>query len=541
MGHYFNPTVPVEEVEKVLVNRSNFWQWAEHLEKLCSTDQFIGFDIETYQIPHDGLKKLMKMNEEGFSSGRKLIFDHKRTYLTGASFYFGNLDPNHCYYLDFGHADSDQHLPISWIIKLLDLTKEHKRTLIIHNAQYEISAFLGIFNYEITNYFCSMQFAVSCYGPDEYDPRLLKQALIQGVKPLRHEIARHFSGMQFGERLRPKQEEVLQKFVGKTSDAEYSYNGIVKNISWGYGLKKAVRMWFGYQMTEFDEVLGKEGKSYLYPHMGAVPAERVLSYGCDDAFWCYQLFMLLYRLYSKRQPEMIKSFFAQENPMCFVYAEACVGGMRVNFEEIRYIRDRSRVETANYLRQMKAIVREKLKQNPNPPFHTGIPDGWYNKAGVHDKYLNRIKNWVALPDDVSDLQVCLQVSCALSNAWADDLNLDDPELLKQSKPPFGYDAPSINHYMFKRVLLFVLFGLPFQIVDGSVSSDKAALAEIEGDHPILKVYSKLATIEQAMKLYNTPYLLMTDPEDHKMHPQMSCLLATRRTACSNPKHWALAA
>lgn len=541
MSSYFNPKTPVDRVKKHLVNRSSMEKYRDHLERMCSTEKFMGFDIETYQIPHDGLKKLMKMNEEGFSSSRKLIFDHKRTHLTGCSFYFGTKDPENVYYLDFGHADLNEHLPLDWILTLLNLTKKHENTLIIHNAQYEISVFLGMFNYPILNYYCSMQFAVSCYGPDEYDPRRLRDAIIEGIKPIRHEIAKHFSGLQFGDKLKPKQEEVLQKFASKTSDAAHSYNGVVKSVAWGYGLKKAIRAWFGYQMTEFDDVLGKNGKLYSYPHMGAVPAERVLSYGCDDAFWCYQLFFLLYQLYAKRQPEMIKSFFAQENPMCFVYADACVSGMRVNFEEIRRIRDLNREQTAEYLREFKQIIAAKLLEVGEVAFNQKIPDDWYKRNGAHNRYLRRVKALVAMPNEVDDLTMCLQVSCALSNAWEDDLQLDDPELLKASAPPKTYDRPSINHYMFKRFLLFVVFGLPFQLVDGSVSSDKAALREIEGDHPILKVYEKLATIEQAMKLYNTPYLLMTDPDDHKMHPQMSCLLATRRTACSNPKHWALAA
>ena len=92
---------------------------------------------------------------------------------------------------------------------------------------------------------------------------------------------------------------------------------------------------------------------------------------------------------------------------------------------------------------------------------------------------------------------------------------------------------SINHYMAMRYILFVLCGIDFTVSRGKVQSDGDARDKM-GDHPILKVYKTLGDIEQGMKLYNTPYIHLTDPETSRMYPQLSSLLATRRMSCQNP-------
>lgn len=62
-------------------------------------------------------------------------------------------------------------------------------------------------------------------------------ALSRGVRPLIHEIEQAFGDYEQG-KLTFKQEEVLGKFCSKTGKASHSYEGIVKEISYGYGLKK---------------------------------------------------------------------------------------------------------------------------------------------------------------------------------------------------------------------------------------------------------------------------------------------------------------
>ena len=53
------------------------------------------FDIETSQRQaHDGIKALMKMDDDFYTKGDKVLFDYRRTIITGCSFYFGR-DNNH--------------------------------------------------------------------------------------------------------------------------------------------------------------------------------------------------------------------------------------------------------------------------------------------------------------------------------------------------------------------------------------------------------------------------------------------------------------
>lgn len=72
-------------------------------------------------------------------------------------------------------------------------------------------------------------------------------ALSRGIRSLIPEIERAFATYEHG-KLTFQQEEVLGKFCSKTGkSAAQFYEGIVKEISYGYGLKKAVKSWFGYQ------------------------------------------------------------------------------------------------------------------------------------------------------------------------------------------------------------------------------------------------------------------------------------------------------
>lgn len=51
---------------------------------------------------------------------------------------------------------------------------------------------------------------------------------------------------------------------------------------------------------------------------------------------------------------------------------------------------------------------------------------------------------------------------------------------------------------------------------------------------VIDCLNQLSGVEQRMKLYLTPYEMLTDPETGRMYPQVTSMLATRRMACSNP-------
>ena len=86
----------------------------------------------------------------------------------------------------------------------------------------------------------SGKLAVSDHGPDEYDWQTFCGATLP-IRPIVPDILSTFSTYEKGNKnLNPDQQFVLGQFIGKETDAAFSYNGFVKEIAWGYGLKKLV-------------------------------------------------------------------------------------------------------------------------------------------------------------------------------------------------------------------------------------------------------------------------------------------------------------
>lgn len=522
----FSYTAPVE---RILVDRHNIATWdAVLMEQFSQPAALVGYDIETSQRDaHEGIKKLMKVDDEGHSHGKKLIFDFKRTKITGVSFFFGHTLSDKAFYVNFDHADKENTLHLSYLWKWLDLAKNNKQTLIIHNVQYEYSVHKGSYNYTLPETLCSLQLCVTAYNPDEYKKSELTLALANGVKSLIPEIESAFMNYEYGN-LSYKQEEVLGKFCAKSGTATHSYEGIVKQIAYGYGLKKAVKTWFGYQMEEFKDTLGDAAD------MESLTGAQVVSYGADDAIWAYRLFFRVYNYLQQVNPEVIATYLNTENPITRIFAETTIGGMRVNHKEILAKRESMRGQVAKLLVEFKQILREHMPKSL-PPMHEKMQkyEKWY-KPESHQKYFDHIWGWLNQIDNDTDYGICTQVKCATGNAWIEDVKGVG------AKPKANL---SINHYMAQRYILFTIFNLPCSASGGKINSDKLARAEMFekiGGHPILSIYEKLSSAEQAFKLYITPYLCLVDPETGLMHPILTSMLATRRTSCSNPNGQQLA-
>ena len=521
-------------IELILVDRTNIHTWDVFLmEQMSKQQNFCAYDIESSQRDaHDGIKTLMKIDDDGFSHGKKLIFDFKRTKITGASFYFGHTASDKAFYVNFGHADEHNTVSISYLWKWMDLAKANNVNLIIHNRQYEHSVHLGSYGYTLPNAFCSLQLCVSAYNPDEYKKSNLIQAVVNGIKPLIPEIERQFTNYEHGA-LTFQQEELLGKFCAKSGNATHAYEGIVKEISYGYGLKKAVKSWFGHQMLEFKDTLGKEAD------MSSLTGAQVLAYGADDAVWAYRLFFRIYQYLQSVNPKVLETYIAVENPITKVFSETTIGGMKVNKPEILRRQAVMREEVAVNLRAFKEALREVMPSEL-PPMHEKLLkfEKWY-KPESHQKYFDYITQWLAQPDDVSAYKMCIQVKNSTGNAWYQ-------ESTGSTKQPPGA-LLSINHYMAMRYILFVLCDLPCKATGGKIQSDKDARAEMLAElgedakgKRILELYGKLGSAEQAFKLYITPYLFLVDPDTGLMHPIMTSMLATRRTSCSNPNGQQLA-
>ena len=516
-------------VQNILVDKTNIEQWEPILlEQFKTPNNLWGYDIETSQREaHAGIKKLLKVDDDGFSHGKKLLFDFKRTKIVGASMFFGGTLSDKAFYFNFCHADKQNALDVTKLLGWMELAKQHNNTLIIHNVPYEYCVHLGSYNQRLPNTLDSMQLCITAYNPDEYKPNDLPMALSRGVRPLIPEIERVFAEYEQG-KLTFKQEELLGKFCAKSGKASHSYEGIVKEISYGYGLKKAVKSWFGYQMEEFKDTLGEEAD------MESLIAAQVLAYGADDAIWAYRLFFRVYQYLQQVNPNVIGTYMTTENPITREFAETTIGGMRVNRTEILKRQQDMRKTVGETLIDLKEAIRSFFPSEL-PPMNEKLEkyEKWY-KPESHLKYYNYIKQWLSTPNDVDAYSICTQVKCATGNAWLED------KLGFNAKPKAML---SINHYMAMRYILFVICDLPCKATGGKIQSDKDARKEMleeVGRHAVLEAYEKLGSAEQAFKLYITPYLCLIDPETGMMHPQMSSMLATRRTSCSNPNGQQLA-
>lgn len=512
---------PIDQIKRVLVDFRNFQDLYPQILAEVEAAQLMGFDIETHdENRHEGLNALMKVDDEGFRHGKKLIFDSNRTITTGISIYCDNSDT--AYYFNLAQADAANCLSFSEVKPLLDAFKGY---YVIHNAPYEIVMMEKSLNigYKLPHgrVIDSLILCVTAYNSDTYSKSDFASAQLTGLYKLVPEI--------LAAQARNDTEELellTKKFVAKESDAKHSYNGFVKDLAWGFGLKKATKHWLGYQQKTFEETLGDK------PHMGAITGEEVVFYGADDAICCLQLYHTVLDWLMNNNPAAIKTFFEQENPCCWVYAQMNATGLRVDVDAIYKAQDEQRIIYAAALRKMQGLLRQALTENRTEHERLAKYSPWYVKN--KDKYHTQIKAFVNAVGTDYEL-VNHHVRSPVGKGWSEL----EPNVI------------NLSYYMGKRVILFSVLGLTPRIEAGKIISDADGCnmlkekAKKEGDllaAEVLETYETIASIEQALKLFINNFIKLTDPETNRMYPTISSLLDTRRTAVSNPKqYWALAA
>lgn len=479
----------------------------------------IGIDCETQdEARHAGLNS--------YNNKKRHVFDHRRTTMTGFSLY---PDGHGCaYYVNLDHADVENRLTRDQAMTILGKINP-KAILLTHKAPFELVMFSQCLKYEFVNpVVCTLQMAVSDHGPMEFDwQTFLAAPLPAAFKGKAQEIKQAFANYDpesRGQSLTGTQSELLGMFISKTSSATHSYNGFAKELAIGFSLKVLVKSLFNYQMTTFDQVLN--GKA----HMGELTGDEVSSYGAEDAYWVVPLFKHFRDRWLRENPTLLKTFLQQENPMARVFADCWKEGLRLNHDAIDAGRELERKNMAQAMREFKAL----LNQLPGFPAdkHEKLAEkqAWYEKNWK--AYRQRWVDWLKTPDETDDFKQCYQVSGPVGNAWAADKGL--PERKGCLNP--GY-------YMAQRVLLHDLMGMGLIYIDGEITTDKEARGKLlmkaekagnELHQKILKAMNKIATIEQVMKLYLTPYSHLTDPETSRVYPDLSSMLATRRMAASFP-------
>lgn len=496
-------------IKSQLVDRRNFDLIRQSLiEKIHAAD-IIGYDIETHdEGRHSGLDDFMKAT-------KKLVFDVNRTTIAGFSFYCDGDDT--AYYVNLAHADVENRLTWDEAKILLD-AKRPEANWICHNAPFEITMMQKSKDFFLENVICTLQMAVSTFNDDQYPIDAMRGMRFGGLSVLLPEIGRVFANCD-PYNLTEIQSEVLSKVIGKSSVAAHSYNGLVRELSYGYGLKKLTKSFFNYDQTTFEAVLG--GKA----HMGQITGDQVCAYGADDAYWAVRIFHKLLGMMAQQDPKLIDTFFNQENPMIYVFSDIWQNGMKINAKAVLSQRDIERHNYAEALRELQATVRGMLPF-PEEPSKYLMSEDWYAKGWAN--YRAKVGGW-ALRDLPADDYECVQTTAgAVSNAWATE---------RGSRKSVG---PNLSHYMVMRTLMYDLPGIKPVYSDGKVASDAAARAKVKGIDPLISKINQLSGIEQRMKLYLTPYLQLIDPATDRVYPVVSSKLNSRRMAASFPNPMQLA-
>lgn len=556
------------DIQKVLVDKRNIAELYDTIITNISSASLIGIDTETHnENAHQGILDFRK-------SDTTKVSDYRRMVMTGFSIYPETSNGTKCaYYFNLNHSDKENRLSWDDVVGILN-SKRYGIPWIAHNAVYELMVFKSCYDYDLytihNSCICTMQMAVSAWGPDEYNHEDFKRANFGDIKSLFPEIEPLFmdgvtsdtiddyyninsldgsdddapepevtTNSNSSSKFTFRQQEYLNKVLGKQSKASFSYNGLVKSIAYTYGLKRIVERFFNYKMTTYEELL----QSCNATHMGELTGDQTVAYGADDAYWAIQVFYKIYEYMKNTNPAVINTFFDQENPMIKVYADTKLSGMRVNFEAVKSRRQLERVNFAQRLRDLKAVINRLL---PFPSEYNEklikYEPRWYGKEP--DKYRSKFINWATSPDSTDDFKQACQVSNAVSNAWS---GIKNPGI-------------SISHYYQVRLMMYDLCRMVPIIMKGKVQSDAEsrgtlkdkikALLDSTADEgelirlnnciSLLDLINEIASIEQRMKLYLTPYTMLTDPDTGRMYPELSAMLATRRMSCVNPNAQQLA-
>jgi DNA polymerase I-like protein with 3'-5' exonuclease and polymerase domains len=520
-------------IKTVLVDNRNVRDLLPAILAELALAKLWGLDCETTDVEtrHEGLNV--------YNNAMRLVFDHRRTTMTGLSTYVEGSDT--AYYFNLNHKDVVNRLHPNIVKVILDAVPD-TAIGVAHNLPFELVMFKQCHGVDLKNMVCTLQMAVSHHGPDEYDIGEFYRA---GLPKEFHKVATQVIKDEWANGS-GSDRELLGKFIAKESKAAHSYNGFTKSIAMGYSLKNLTKSRFGVEQTTFKDVLASGGAT----HMGELTGEQVAAYGADDAYWAVKHYRWMFDDLIKNKPKVLRAFFAQENPMVYLYADAWREGIRLDLDQVFKRRDVERVNMAKLLREFKARVREALPFPSDPHPDLLRKEAWYKgkdeRAWVRKRA--QIEAWAATPDSDDDFTQAFQVSNPIGNAWAEEKKVRVPSAGKLN----------IVYYHAMRTIMYDLLRVPMQYDEGSVASDKEArgrirekldgvvpdsteaAAEWENTKQIMRDLQTMADIEQRVKLYLTPYTQLMDPETSRVYPSLSSQLATRRLATSFPNPMQLA-
>jgi DNA polymerase I-like protein with 3'-5' exonuclease and polymerase domains len=515
-------------LKTVLVDRRNVAALLPTILDELRNAKVYGLDCETQDRDrHEGLNV--------YNNATRLVFDHRRTVMTGFSTFVEGSDT--AYYFNLAHADEENRLGADVAEQVIEAGKA--AICVAHNAPFELVMFFQCLGIELHNVVCTLQMAVSHHGPDEYDLKTFYDSpLPVAFHKVAQDVIRGWDGWEPGSSISGERQELLTKFIAKESKAAQSYNGFVDSIGMGYGLKKLTKSRFNYDQVEFKALLAQYGAR----DMGDLTGEQVCAYGADDAYWAVQHYRWMFDDMLRNNPPALNAFFNQENPMIHVYADSWREGIRLDLEQVFVQRDSERKRMAETLRRFKANVRACLPFPDAPHKNLLTKEKWYSgtEGMAFVKKRKQITDWATSHDAEDDFEQCFQVSNPIGNAWAEEKGVRVPSTGKLN----------LVYYHGMRTLMYDLMRMPLQYDEGSVASDKEARGrirehlDVNGGSDLHKSMmadiQMMADIEQRMKLYLTPYTQLMDPETSRVYPSLSSKLATRRLATSFPNPMQLA-
>jgi len=511
----------------VLVDARNFHEIKSQVTAELEASGVNGFDLETYDEAHEALLDYRK------EKPKSVIFDVRRTTIAGFSIHCTGSE--YSYYFNMSHADEENRLTLHQVLPIILLMLREDKLTICHNSVFELTMVKSDWGIDLAqndNVVCTMIMAVTAYNPDEFR---IADFLEQRLKPMGQKVIdgqsifdlvkKRFPPNAEGKvdryNLNSKQRELVGKVVAKSSTASFSYNGMVKNLAFGYGLKGMVQKFFNFKMTTFKECLGDK------EHMGQLTGQETCAYGADDAFWAVKIYEYLLDYMIKTNPRVVKTFFEQENPMAKHYSQMWLNGLKVNGPAIRERVVMEREAMAQILRDLKVSIRKALPFNeePHEKMYEKIKNYKGKNGDAYLRYRGQIETFANSPDSDDDYKMCAQVKSSISKAWAREKGLPEPK------------GVNLNYFVTMQTLLYDLMELPPQYNQGKLTADKDArenLFKEFSDKPVINNLGTLAGIVQRMSLFLTPYSGLTDPETNTMHPVVSSQLATRRLAASFP-------
>lgn len=388
-------------IKTVLVDRRNWDEMYPLMKEDLTSGNILGLDIETHN----------EKSHEALKAYKKQVFDAQRTVVCGLSFYADGSEI--AYYINLAHKDEENCVPWADVKALLDL-KPKDEPWFIHNAPFEITMLGNSLGYEIDNFVCTLQMAVSAYNDDTYNVEVFNAAGLGDIRQLMPQIAETFSDWVAGSAMDEEQAALFRKVTAKETDASWSYNGLVKSVRYGFGLKEAVKSHFNYTMTTYEDVIGDKG------HMGNLTGEEVADYGAEDAYWCVRLGKHLIEFMSQHGgADLITTYFEQELPAVSAYADVWMNGWKINTQAVAARTLQEQKDCAQLIRELKTAIKPFLPFNDAPSSWL-MRESWYAKG--YEKYRQRITDFANAPDG-DDATIFNQISGSVSKSVGAPLSL----------------------------------------------------------------------------------------------------------------------